>query len=292
MGRIAGRKELAARMGGALMVHMFTENEKQKFARKACTEFCSRTTILLVPGGKLATVGSAVLLRTDDGVPFLLTAAHVVEDAGWKPLRLFVPTLDLDVADAGTEALAAPLPPGRATEKPVDVAIVTLRADLHSELRPLAAGLEAIAADDDTQADDVIIVAGFPTFLSFRSLADARMYLFSTISHITGVTGKDEYGRLKVEWSDAIPREDAPRFPHLDVQPGKSMRLGSPAGISGGAVWRVRGAGAGKVWSPSSHAKLIGVPVAWDLCDTEYAESVKTWGTWLIEVARRLESDP
>jgi len=206
-----------------------------------------------------------------------------------KPLRLLVPSLDLDVADAGVHALIAPVTAPRA-EKPVDVAAVTLRADLHETLRSLAAGMEAVAADDDTRPDDVVILAGFPAFLSFRSPADARMQLFSTITHITGVTGKDEHGRLKVEWNDAIPHEDAPPFPHLDVQPGKTMRLGSPAGISGGAVWRVRGAGAGNVWSPSSHAKLIGVPVSWNQHDTEYAESVRAWGPWLAELAPRFGS--
>jgi hypothetical protein len=82
-------------------------------------------------------------------VPFLLTASHLVEDAGWRPLRLFAPALDLDVADAGADALVAPLPPGRAPEKPIDVAIVTVRSDLHDTLRPLAAGVDAVAADDD-----------------------------------------------------------------------------------------------------------------------------------------------
>jgi len=269
---------------------MFTKNEIQAHARQACVDFCSRTTILLVPGGNLVTggSGSAVLLRTDSGKPFLLTAAHVVEEVGWKPLRLLVPTLDKNVPDAGMEAFLAPLAAGRPAEKPVDVAVVTFRADLHAELRPLAAGMEAIPNDDDTQLDDVVILAGLPSFLSFPSPVDARKYLFSTITHHTGVTGKDEDGRLKVEWSEAVPHQSAPKYPHLDVQPGKSMPLGSPAGISGGAVWRIRGAGPGKMWSPSSHANLIGVPVSWNQRDTEYAESVTAWGTWLKDLVRQL----
>jgi hypothetical protein len=271
---------------------MFTENEKQKFARQACTDFCSRTTILLAARGDLSDLGSAVLLRNDSGVPFLLTAKHVGEDGGWKPLRLLVPALDREILDAGTEKFVAPLPPGRVPEKPVDVAIVTLRADLHAELAPLAAGMEAIVPDDNIQADEAVIVAGFPTYLAFRSPEDARKYLFSTISHLTGVKGKDEHGRLMLEWTEAIPHEGAPPFPHVDVQPGKSMPLGSPLGISGGAVWRVRGAEKGEIWSPSSHAKLIGVPVSWNCRDTEYAESVNAWGTWVIGFARRPESVP
>jgi hypothetical protein len=269
---------------------MPTENDKQKFARKACNDFCSRTTILVIPGGKLTTVGSAVLMQTARGVPFLITAKHLVEDADWKPLRMFVPALDLDAPDVGEEAILAPLPVGRDAGKPVDVAVVTLRHDLHARLRPLAAGIDAVASDDHTEPEDVVILAGFPTFLSFQAPADARKYLFSSMTHLTGVTGKDEHGRLMIEWTEAVPHEDAPAYPHLDVKPGETMQLGSPVGISGGAVWRVRGASSGVMWSPSSHAKLIGVPVAWNRKDTEYAESVAAWGPWLAEVAARLNT--
>jgi len=267
---------------------MSYDAEKQEFARKACSEFCVRTAVLLVPRNDLSGVGSGILLRTDQGVPFLLTARHVVEDAEWRPLKLLVPGLGgVEVQDAGTEVQFAP---GRTQEKPVDVAIVTLRDDLHDRLRLLAAGIESIATDDAAEPDDVVILCGFPTYLSFRSPADVRKHLFATITHITGVTGKDEHGRLKVEWNNAIPHEGSPSFPHLDVQPGKLMQLGSPGGISGGAVWRVRGFRADALWAPSSDAKLIGVPVAWDRRETEYAESVNAWGPWVLETARFLDS--
>ena len=90
------------------------------------------------------------------------------------------------------------------------------------------------------------------------SPADARMQLFSTITHITGVTGKDDLGRLMVEWTEAIPHEGTPPFPHLDVQPGKTMRLGSPAGISGGAV----------VVRCSLREAEMEIPVATSVCTT------------------------
>ncbi len=72
---------------------MSYDAEKQEFARKACSEFCVRTAVLLVPRNDLSGVGSGILLRTDQGVPFLLTARHVVEDAEWRPLKLLVPGL-------------------------------------------------------------------------------------------------------------------------------------------------------------------------------------------------------
>ena len=74
-------------------------------------------------------------------------------------------------------------------------------------------------------APDVVILAGFPAFLSFRSPADARMQLFSTITHITGVTGKDDHGRLKVEWTEVIPHEGTPPAPEPVPEPSPPDEL-------------------------------------------------------------------
>lgn len=132
----------------------------------------------------------------------------------------------------------------------------------------------------------MLFLAGFPSFLSFRESSTLRR--FGTITYSTGVTGRDEHGRLEVLWDEAIPTEDAPRFPHLALEPGKLTRLGHPRGISGGGVWRVRGSKKGDIiWSPSSHADLIGIPVAF-LAPTQYAESAVAWGTWLRDAAERL----
>jgi hypothetical protein len=77
------------------------------------------------------------------------------------------------------------------------------------------------------------------------------------------------------------------------VQAGKTMQLFPPGGISGGGVWRIRGAPQDVVWSPSSHAKLIGVPVAWlESKATEFAESVAAWGAWLNETSHHLTEPP
>src|ERR1700730_9668303 len=130
---------------------MSHDAQKQEFARKACSEFCARTAVLLTPRNDPSGVGSGILLRTDRGVPFLLTARHIVENADTRPLKLLVPGLGgVEVANAGTEVQFAP---GRTQEKPVDVAMVRLRDDLHDRLCPLAAGIEAIATDDDTEPD-------------------------------------------------------------------------------------------------------------------------------------------
>jgi hypothetical protein len=198
---------------------------------------------------------------------------------------LYVPALDEELRDAGVEAWFAP---GRTPGNPVDVALVALRADVHDRLRPLAAGVERVAADDTVGCDDVLFLCGFPAHLSFP--ASPTMHKFTTISYSTGITGKDKHGRLEVYWKDSIPYDDAKVPPHVDMPAGKVSKLGPPRGVSGGGLWRVQGSKKGDlIWSPSSHASLVGVPVAWDTRQTEYAESVNDWGAWLRQVAEHLE---
>lgn len=105
----------------------------------------------------------------------------------------------------------------------MDVPLLSIRREFHDQLRPHAAGIEGIAGEDALDPADVVFLAGFPSFLSFKESADLRQ--FATITYATGVTGQDEHGRLKVVWDEAIPTEDAPRFPHLDLQPGVVARL-------------------------------------------------------------------
>lgn len=272
-----------------------TETDREKQARIACDEFIARTTVLLSPRRDLKRcTGSAVLLQNARGVPFLLTASHLFRDdewrsVEWQPLALFAPALEAEgfaeLRDVGMERAFAP---GRVPEKPVDVALVTIRPVFRDRLRPLAASIERIADDDTIWPEDVLLLAGFPTFLSYR--ASPKTQRFATLTYGTGVTGRDQHGRLEVYWDEAIPHDGIPTLPHLpDVQSGKVMSLGCPGGISGGGLWRVRGSEKGEaIWSPSSHATLIGVPVAWNSRTTEYAESVTAWGSWLKDAADRL----
>jgi hypothetical protein len=271
------------------------ETDRQKQARQACDAFIARTTVLVSPRRDLkGCVGSAVLLRNARGVPFLVTASHLFRDdgwrqVGWRPLALFAPALEADgvaeLRDVGADARFAP---GRVPEKPVDVALVTVRPEFHDRLRPLAAGMERIADDDAVRPEDVLLLAGFPMSLSYRQ--SPKTQRFATLTYATGITGRDQHGRLEVYYDEAIPHEGIPTLPHLpDVLPGKVMSLGHPGGISGGGLWRVRGSEKGEaLWSPSSHATLIGVPVAWNGRTTEYAESVAVWGRWLKDAADRL----
>lgn len=267
-------------------------------ANQAYEAFAARTTVMLAPRRDMNCLGSGVLLRNAKGVPFLVTARHLFTDdewhpVEWRPLHLLVPGLGgpfgaTELRDVGVDRVFAP---GRTPEKPVDVALVTLREDLHQCLRALAAGVDQVADDDRVEPTDVIFLVGFPAFLAFEPAANVRM--FSTITYTTGVTGTDEHGRLEVQWDEAIPHEDAPRFPHIKAEPGKVVRLGGPdrgpGGVSGGALWRIRGCKPGDaIWSPSSHAQLIGVPVAWNMRATQFAESVTAWGPWLKTTADQL----
>jgi hypothetical protein len=67
------------------------------------------------------------------------------------------------------------------------------------------------------------------------------------------------------------------------------MKLGDAKGISGGGLWAVSGASAGELWSPSTHAKLIGVAVAWNTRDTEYCEPATLWGDWVRAVMQLID---
>jgi len=262
-------------------------------ARQACEALIERTTVLLAPHrdprrdpGECW--GSGVLLQNSRGVPFVVTASHLFRDddwspVEWRPLSIGVSALRTEFVNAGAAVTFAP---GRTPQNPVDVALLTIDADLHDQLRPLAAGIERVAGDDAVNPEDVVFMCGFPTFLSFR---ETNYRHVATISLVTGVTGRDQHGRLEVDWDEAIPQEGTPTLPHLDLRPGKVGRLGHPRGISGGGVWRVRGTRKGDlIWSPSSHQDLIGVPVAFDRRRTQYAESAAAWGPWLREAAEQL----
>jgi len=177
---------------------VFTEAELQQHYREANIDFAVRTTVFLAAANDLARALSGVLLQTMEGVPFLVTACHMAHDdewrpVEWRPLRMFVPALKRELRDVGDRVSFAPLAPGRSADKPVDVAVVRLRADLHDLLRPLAAPIEVVGDDDRIDpAADVVLLTGFPSYLAFQSLTDPRLILLSTMTHFTGITGHDD----------------------------------------------------------------------------------------------------
>ena len=197
--------------------------------------------------------------------------------------------LTKELSDVAVEVFSGPPRPG---EKPVDVAVVTLRERLHAILRPLATGLDSIAADDVVDTGDGILLAGFPCYLGNVALGPGhRAWMGRLLTYETEVTGKDEIGRLKLAWNTAVPLHDSRPLPHVHVTPGAKMELGDPQGASGGGIWRVRRKQEGElIWSPTSHARLIGIQSAHTpKLETAYAESVVLWRSWLQEIVGRID---
>ncbi|MCA3010771.1 MAG: hypothetical protein INH41_00065 [Myxococcaceae bacterium] len=274
----------------------------QRLADKAKNEFASQTSVCIVAADDLAGhVGSGVILKTARGIPFLLTARHLLEDdlpQGWRPIRVLAPGVSREggeFRDAGTSVHF--FPGAHDDGKPVDVAIVTLKKGLHSDFAPIAASLDVVDGADDVLSTDVIFAVGMPNYLAFKDPGAANRYLLSTVTYVTGVKGHDKKGRLEIEWGEATVGPENKAFPQLadrpelaEFSPGATVQLGHPRGISGGAVWRLRGAGRGEFWAPSTHARLIGVPVSFDERSTEYAESSVKWASWLRELAGRIDA--
>ena len=180
-----------------------SSSEKKRVAHallKAVEAFTLRTTVLVAAGGDLNRLASALILRTEAGVPFLLTARHVLEDAPWQPLRLMVPGLGgRELFDVGANAEFAPARPQTLGTEPVDVAIVTLRPELHRELNPLAVGLDSIADDDGIAESDATFLVGFPTYLAFTEERAPNVTKMSMLTYATFVKDHDKHGRLEID---------------------------------------------------------------------------------------------
>lgn len=273
----------------------------QQLAERAKNEFAKQTCVCIVAANDLnGHVGSGVLLKTAQGTPFLLTARHLLEDDlqqphGWRPLLVVAPGVSgQEIPDAGASAHF--FPGTHDDGRPVDVAIVTLRSELHELFAPIAASIEVVEPSDNVAPTDLVFLVGMPNYFAFENPEVSKQYMISTITYVTGITGHDKKGRLEVEWSTAEVAVENKPFPLLpdrpelnEISPGKTVRLRGPQGISGGGVWKLRGAAPGELWAPSTHARLIGVPVAYDERKTEYAESAVRWASWVHSVANRID---
>ena len=181
-----------------------------------------------------------------------------------------------------------PLRPGLRDDEHeyIDVAAVSLVSRARERTRGLAGA--ALAADSATDENDVVVIAGFPSFLS-RFIGENRSLEIARLVYITGVDGRDRFGRLRVEWHEAKAVWDTPKIPYCPIQDGSTFELGRPYGISGGALWRVRGPRGNELWAPASHCQLIGVPVAAQ-GRTEFAEPVELWRSWLDDVEKEIDA--
>jgi hypothetical protein len=259
----------------------------QQMARQAYTALISRVSVVVLPNRSACSVGSGVLLSTHSGTPFVLTARHLfeaVEGCG----SLAIGNESIFLREAGDRVFSGALRPGPHDDehKFVDVAAVSLVSEARERTRCLAGA--TLALESTTDENDVVVIAGFPSFLS-RFTGHKRSLEVARLVYITGVDGRDRFGRLQVEWHEAKAVWDNPNLPYYPIEDGSTFELGRPHGISGGALWRVRGPRGNELWSPASHCQLIGVPVAVQ-GRIEFVEPVELWRAWLDDVEKEIDA--
>ena len=121
-------------------------SDEQKQYRAVYAQFLQRVTVGIVPGGDPATAfGTGVVLSTPKGVPFIITARHVVAD-GWSPLNVALPVQLSDVA-AGIMFASNPLGRGAKGDDHVDVAVVTIRPEAREQMNAMAAPTSVIPTE-------------------------------------------------------------------------------------------------------------------------------------------------
>lgn len=257
--------------------------ETVKAVMDAWNAMVLRTAVLLVPSGDpVAAMGSGVLLQSEKGTPFVITARHNFEDEEratnwWRPTSATLPALDSrPMLDAAEDVRFGPEASGR--DEPIDVAVVRLRETLHSIHRPLAAPVAVVAYDDEIGPRQLTVSADFPR--SFGYFHDRMHYLQPPMTLMTEPRGHDSKGRLQFDWSEGLVTEESP-LPHPNFRAGELVALGDQQGISGGAVWRISAPSSGELWSPTSHANLIGIACS-RKGETQFAESVAAWREWLL----------
>jgi hypothetical protein len=265
-------------------------SDHQKSARQAYSALIARVSVFVLAEGPRpdAETGSGLLLSTRKGVPFLLSARHVFEHVR-DPAGMTIANPSVVLESPCERIFLAPLRKGARDDlhQHVDVAVVALRADARAKLAGIAGA--TIAADSEEAEGDVVVLAGFPSFLSTAAIVGRRIdYHLASIAYITGIQGRDGFERLCVEWHEARNIWENPEIPHYKVPRGQTFELGHPRGISGGGLWRVRGPrDKTALWAPSSHCQLVGIPVA-ALGRTSLVEPVELWRAWLDDVEHEI----
>jgi hypothetical protein len=237
-----------------------------------------------------------MLLATGNKTPFILTARHLLEEVE-SPSALAVAGPSVGPTSLSGICERVFLGPIRKDHHDevhayIDVAIASLNRRGRERLAAPAGFM--VAESSATKENDILIIAGFPSFLSRATLHEEQKVIdmdVASISYITSIEGIDEFHRLKVEWHEARAIWDMPEMPHFKVEYGTTFELGAPYGISGGGVWRIRGPNypVEGIWAPTTHCQLIGVASA-KLERVEFAEPVELWVDWLRSVEQEIDS--
>jgi hypothetical protein len=267
----------------------------QKAARGAYSALIGRVSVLVFPEGPRGSSGTGLLLATGQGTPFLLTARHLLEGGELlSTLAVAGPSVGPTPLRGICERIfLGPLRPGQHDHEHEYVDVAAASLSRHGRERLAAPAGVAIAETSATMKTDVVVIAGFPSFLSRAAVHSERKLIdmhVASIMYVTGIEGIDEFRRLQVEWHQARAVWDIPDMPHFKVEHGTTFELGAPFGVSGGGVWRVRGPDhpTEGLWTPTTHCQLIGVASA-KLERVEFAEPVELWRDWLRDVEREID---
>jgi hypothetical protein len=265
------------------------ESKTQRAARDACIGFFNGCSVFLAYGSA-GTWATGVVFQSASGAPIVLTARHVAETL---PDTFKIGNISGADAHSGVAEQVLLGPPrlvalqGDGREPNIDVAAIVLSGNWWPFLPTGACSEERLCPNEEMLQTDVMILTGYPAFLAIDLRASDRTIALSFVNHATGATGRDEYGRLRVEWDQAVPAAGS-HHPKVDVTPGNTFKLGSPGGISGGAFWRIRGTtDKAEVWAPVRSAHLLGVACSWNRRDTEFVEPIGLWAEWFRDVLRR-----
>jgi hypothetical protein len=254
-------------------------------ALRAAFILVSRGLLFLVPGrpdDAATEIGSATVVRSRLGHPAILTARHVVEDIGARPLRAGFPyCIGGAISDVAEEILAPP-------EKDIDVAIVVPKPHARASLDPVAISLDSVAQESDSDVGEGqwCVLGGYPFAygLARKHHHERRIdQLFGSVTYSCRVEGRDEHGLLRVVWREAVLNEvDTIWGKFSKTRPGDTEELPDPHGMSGGVLWRFERAPRDRIWSPTSTGKVIGVQRGWYRAErTLVVEPTSRWRDWL-----------
>lgn len=201
--------------------------EPQRIAREAYTSLISRVSVVILPERSARSVGSGVLLSTRRGTPFVLTARHLfeaVDSCG----SLAIGNKSIFLPGAGSRVFLGPLRPEPRDDahQYIDVAAVSLVSGARDSVRGLAGA--TLGPDSATDETDVVVIAGFPSFLS-RFTSQSRSLEVARLVYITGVDGRDRFGRLQVEWHEAKAVWDNPNIPYYCIRDGSTFSTRTPS---------------------------------------------------------------
>lgn len=267
-------------------------NDRQRHARDAIRQFTRDVTVLMQLGRppRLEEVrfGSGIVICGASGRAHVLTARHNFPfDGSWRPTSIAAAHQRVNYQNAVAEVLYAPDIPGRTGDDYVDVALLILNDKPAQELSTTGIGADHLAIDSMLTEDAYSVLAGYPTGVMKHEQSGPKRFDvdIGLLHHETTGLRRDHLGRICVDWRNTGEMEV---MTHDFSPTGSQPAVKEPYGISGGGYWKYDPNPGDGLWSARTHGKLVGVAVAWNGKDTEFVESVESFGDWLkAELAAR-----